>query len=99
MRLDTEGLIPVDHPAIPGHFPGRPVVPGVVLLAEVLRAVRAALSDEDRVTGLPAVKFLAPLRPGEAFRVRVRPAGDGLLDFSVTRDGQPVAAGRLRVGR
>ena len=28
-----------DHPAYRGHFPGRPVLPGVVLLAEVMHAV------------------------------------------------------------
>ena len=34
--------VPHDHPSLPGHFPGRPVVPGVVLLDRVLAAIEAA---------------------------------------------------------
>ncbi len=29
--------IPADHPSLPGHFPGRPIVPAVVILDEVGR--------------------------------------------------------------
>ncbi|RBC43168.1 hypothetical protein BRN41_12545, partial [Xanthomonas oryzae pv. oryzae] len=34
-------VVPHDHPCLPGHFPGRPVVPGVVVLDHVLQAVEA----------------------------------------------------------
>ena len=35
-----------DHPALPGHFPGQPVVPGVVLLDRVLEAVEREAGEE-----------------------------------------------------
>jgi 3-hydroxymyristoyl/3-hydroxydecanoyl-(acyl carrier protein) dehydratase len=60
--------IPHDHPSLPGHFPGRPIVPGVVLLERVLEALEAAHADLG-VLRLPQVKFLQPLLPGEQAQV------------------------------
>jgi len=61
---------PADHPALPGHFPGRPMVPGVVLLDRIMVAAEAYLSERDggrwRIGQAPTVKFLRPLPPGVA---------------------------------
>jgi len=51
-----------DHPALPGHFPNRPVVPGVLLLAHV-HALLDEYLDGYRLSGLPVVKFLQPVLP------------------------------------
>jgi 3-hydroxyacyl-[acyl-carrier-protein] dehydratase len=56
--------IGADHPALPGHFPGNPVVPGVVLLDHVAAAVERAWGQ--RVGGFPHVKFQRPLLPDQA---------------------------------
>ena len=48
--------IPADHPSLPGHFPGRPVVPGALILAEVIHAASQALGADTRVAGFPSVK-------------------------------------------
>jgi 3-hydroxyacyl-[acyl-carrier-protein] dehydratase len=85
-------LIDAAHPALPGHFPGRPVVPGVVVLDCVVRAAESCAGGPLAVTGLPQAKFAAPLRPGEradcAFEL-----SPTRLDFRVERDGQPIAYG------
>ena len=60
--------IPHDHPCLPGHFPGHPLVPGVVLLDQVVLAIEARHGPLGPLR-LPQVKFLQPLRPGEAARI------------------------------
>lgn len=61
--------ITADHPSLPGHFPGRPIVPGVVLLEQVIEAIENAHLQRGHGTlgplRLPQVKFLQPLLPGE----------------------------------
>ena len=84
--------IPHDHPSLPGHFPGRPVVPGVVVLDRVLAAIEAEAGPL-RALRLPQVKFLQPLLPGQAAEVALEPAGDGRWRFRVTRDGALLASG------
>ncbi len=63
-------VIESDHPALPGHFPGRPVVPGVVVLDRVLAAIEAAHGPLGALR-LPQVKFVQPLLPGEAARIEI----------------------------
>lgn len=69
-------VIPHDHPSLAGHFPGKPIVPGVVMLNEVMAALGSWRPDF--VLGaVPAVKFLRPLQPGESFSIRLEAAANG----------------------
>jgi 3-hydroxyacyl-[acyl-carrier-protein] dehydratase len=87
--------IAVTHPSLPGHFPGEPIVPGVVILDEVQSAARA-LAGGGRLAALPAVKFLAPLRPGERAECVLERRADGAILFRVERAGAVIAQGSLR---
>ncbi|HEY6087941.1 MAG TPA: AMP-binding protein [Burkholderiaceae bacterium] len=69
-----------EHPALPGHFPGNPIVPGALLLDHVLSGVAAELNRT--VSGLKQVKFVAALRPNETAWV-VCEADADRLRFSV----------------
>lgn len=85
--------IPHDHPALAGHFPGNPVVPGVVVLEHVIAAIEARRGTLPPLR-LPQVKFLSPLRPGEYADIELD--GDGTrLRFRVVRDGTLVATGEV----
>jgi len=90
-----------DHPALPGHFPGRPIVPGVVILDRVLDAIEAAHGPLGALR-LPQVKFLRPLLPGQAARVAIEPlpavqpgAPASRWRFRVECDGQLLASGEV----
>ncbi len=85
--------IPTDHPSLPGHFPGRPIVPGVLLLDHAITAILAA--QPGRLAGLPSVKFTRPVRPGQTVLVACAPAAAGRIAFLCSVDGEPVARGTL----
>lgn len=87
--------IPADHPALPGHFPGHPVVPGVVLLASVIQALSRQHGRAVRVTGFPAIKFLAPLLPEQAFDVRLNAKAPGRTAFEIVSGAATLANGTI----
>ena len=87
--------IAVSHPALPGHFPGHPVVPGVVLLEAVVAALPQHAGATQRVTGFPVVKFLAPLLPEREFEVVFSAKHPGQMTFAVVANGEKLATGTL----
>jgi 3-hydroxyacyl-[acyl-carrier-protein] dehydratase len=96
-----ELAIRADHPALSGHFPGRPIVPGVVLLDEIIRAAEAkarASGHHWQVSYIPAVKFLHPLLPGQVCTVELSLRDRGRIDFSCRSQGELIAAGQLHGG-
>lgn len=88
--------IDANHPALPGHFPGRPVVPGVVLLDCVLQEAERWLRRPLRVIGLATAKFTAPLLPDEAAELRLKLQAQELR-FDLSRGGAPIAQGLFRL--
>lgn len=89
---ETDLAIGADHPALEGHFPGSPVVPGVVLLDCVLEAAEAWLGTPLEVATLTQAKFVAPLLPEQRARIALSRAGANLA-FRITRDDALLAQG------
>lgn len=69
----------VDHLTAAGHFPGNPIIPGAVLLDEVLQAVAGTSCLERWI--IRSAKFLQPVRPGEAITIRWEPDPAGQTRF------------------
>ena len=94
--------VAADHPAYAGHFPGTPVLPGVVLLDAVLRQVAGCTARPAAQWQIAAAKFHSPTVPGESLRLEHEMLADGSLRFSVhtvesLRHGRIVATGVLRL--
>lgn len=77
-RTDADAVIsvPAGHPAFPGHFPGRPVVPGVVLLDLAAEAARRAFGLGP-LRRIARAKFVAPVGPDQAVALRLSRRGGG----------------------
>jgi 3-hydroxymyristoyl/3-hydroxydecanoyl-(acyl carrier protein) dehydratase len=99
--LQRPVCIAVDHPALPGHFPGHPLVPGAVLLDEVLNAIDTSRAADASGAGdagwrIDAVKFHRPARPGQQLQLECRPAPGGGHAFELRADGQLYVSGTVR---
>ena len=95
----SDRALPDRHPSFDGHFPERPLLPGVVLLAEAIEALREAGVELPVPWRLGAVKFLAPCEPGDRLRVDWSVPASGRVTFEVVRlrgsEETPAAAGNV----
>lgn len=82
--------VSAQHPSLPGHFPRNPVVPGVVLLDHVAAALEKA--GRGTLRRILAVKFLAPLLPGQPVDLIATQTGTRVR-FRIERDGTPILSG------
>ncbi len=90
----VETRVPSTHPALPGHFPGQPLVPGVVLLALVHEQARARLGFQPGPSRWSRIKFLAPLSPEVPIRIQLDGDGARFAFHIQLLDGRTVARGQ-----
>ncbi len=81
------------HPALPGHFPGQPLVPGVLILEQVALALRAWQGQ--RLGRVIEAKFMGPLLPGESAQLELSHTGgnSSRISFRIQRDASVLARG------
>ncbi|HEY8356194.1 MAG TPA: 3-hydroxyacyl-ACP dehydratase [Ramlibacter sp.] len=95
MVLESTLEFAADHPAFAGHFPGAPIVPGVLLLDAALHALEAAGLPP---AGIASAKFLQPVAPAQQLALACTPAASGRCTVSIMRAGEPVVAAQLQMG-
>ncbi len=87
--------VPADHPCLPGHFPGNPIVPGTLLLEKVIDCLSQRHSER-QVCEVVSTKFLSPLKPEQGFSIRFREHGEA-IDFECRRGDTTISSGKLKL--
>lgn len=110
-RIEAIKNVTVNEPFFPGHFPHRPVMPGVMILEALAQAAgilafRTAdvIPTEDTrfyFVGIDGARFRKPVVPGDqvVLKARLERAIRGIWKFSTTAevDGQEVASATMMV--
>lgn len=86
------------HPAFAGHFPGQPILPGVVLLDAALHAIAAQLGLTLGSAQIRAAKFLSPVRPGEALQLHFADSGKSTYACEIRVEARVVASCQVSFG-
>jgi uncharacterized membrane protein/3-hydroxymyristoyl/3-hydroxydecanoyl-(acyl carrier protein) dehydratase len=90
--------VPAQSRHFAGHFPNRPILAGVVQLAEIiLPTVEQTWSDLGPLLQIKRVKFKALIGPNEDLQVRMDRT-DREVRFRITRDDHECAVGTLEFG-
>jgi 3-hydroxyacyl-[acyl-carrier-protein] dehydratase len=91
-----------DEAFFQGHFPGDPIVPGVLVTEAMAQTAGIAIGGPGKsflLTAIQAMKFLRPIRPREEIHLRAERIGEvgGLVQCVVEAriEGELVAKGQL----
>jgi len=87
--------IPANHPTGAGHFPGNPIIPGALLLAEVLRCIEQSEGKCFASCNVKAAKFLHPARPGDKVDIEYAHSAQGTIEFQCAVAGTKVLSGGI----
>jgi 3-hydroxymyristoyl/3-hydroxydecanoyl-(acyl carrier protein) dehydratase len=88
--------LPADHPSAEGHFPGNPIVPGAVLLDEILAALERLHQRPPSAWVVKSSKFLRPVRPGDELEIEFSVVAGGDVRFRCRIGAVEVVTGLVR---
>ena len=108
VRVVAEKLVTFNEPYLQGHFDGRPLVPGVLLLEMLAQAGGFLEADSLHgaaifLAGVQDARFKAPAVPGDRLRLEVKADGafGGLMKIrgTVSCEGRELCTAALLVKR
>lgn len=95
MQRETTFTIAADHPAFAGHFPGMPIVPGVLLLDAALFAIESAGDVTPANCTIASAKFFHPVGPGAILTLRHEQLDNGSIRFDISAGSRRIASGSI----
>jgi predicted hotdog family 3-hydroxylacyl-ACP dehydratase len=81
-----------------GHFPGRPILPAVALLALVIEQLARESQRPLPLRTIPHLRLRQLVAPGDRLTLAARRRDDECVNIEVRRDGAVVANGALGLG-
>ena len=96
-KKQTGLTIPADHPAFAGHFPGMPIVPGVLLLDAAIYAITNDIGQPEQAWQINSVKFLSPLKPGAVLVIEHEVQANGNISFEILEQARLIVSGSLGI--
>lgn len=88
-------LVAADHPTEKGHFPGNPIIPGALLLAELMSRIEQEQGLRFISCNVKSAKFQHPVRPGDCVDIEYSYSAPGVIDFQCAVAGIKVMSGRI----
>lgn len=70
-----------NHPCGAGHFPGNPIIPGALLLDEVLTRIATDMDIGGGPWRVKSAKFPRPVRPGDIVHINYTQTANGDIRF------------------
>jgi 3-hydroxyacyl-[acyl-carrier-protein] dehydratase len=95
MKMQSTLNVAADHPSFAGHFPAFPVLPGAILLDEMLEAIELARGIDLKTWHISSAKFLEAVRPRDSLILEHEATAPGLIHFTIRAGGRKVAGGTL----
>jgi 3-hydroxyacyl-[acyl-carrier-protein] dehydratase len=95
MKMQSTLNIAADHPSFAGHFPAFPVLPGALLLDEMLKAIELTRGIDLKSWHISSAKFLDAVRPRDCLVLEHEASAPGLIRFTIRVDDRKVASGTL----
>ena len=92
-QLRAAFRLTADAPILAGHFPGAPLVPGVLLVEAVREACEHAFACTFGLREVADLRFWKPVQPGETVALAAEVVHDGEPLRGVTVEGQWLGAG------
>lgn len=94
-QMETEVVFGSKESFFEGHFPGRPVTPGVMLIDRAVSAARNMVGRNIVPKSIRKVKFSNPVLPDETVKLKMDRRGEGEVAYLFSKDGAPCASGVL----
>lgn len=85
--------IAAHHPTGAGHFPGNPIIPGALLLADVIKTIADAEQLTFVTCNIKQAKFQRPARPGDSVEIDYTTSAPGQFNFQCNVAGSTVLTG------